>query len=72
MTHPTALVWFKRDLRVRDHAPLAVDFHCAVPGVAGGAVGQQDLEKTLAVPAEKSIFNQPLQSTTGPDEWFQK
>ena len=23
MTAPTALIWFKRDLRVRDHAPLA-------------------------------------------------
>ncbi len=22
MTHPAALVWFKRDLRIRDHAPL--------------------------------------------------
>jgi hypothetical protein len=24
------------------------------------------------VPADKSIFNQPLQSTSGPDDWFQK
>jgi len=27
MTGPTALVWFKRDLRVRDHAPLAEAAH---------------------------------------------
>jgi len=27
MTSPTALVWFKRDLRVRDHAPLAEAMH---------------------------------------------
>jgi deoxyribodipyrimidine photo-lyase len=24
---PAALVWFKRDLRVRDHAPLAAAMH---------------------------------------------
>jgi hypothetical protein len=40
--------------------------------VYGVAAALESLEKTLAVPAEKSIFNQPLQSTTGPDEWFQK
>jgi deoxyribodipyrimidine photo-lyase len=27
MTGPAALVWFKRDLRVRDHAPLAEAMH---------------------------------------------
>ena len=27
MTGPAALVWFKRDLRVRDHAPLAAAMH---------------------------------------------
>ena len=27
MTEPAALVWFKRDLRVRDHAPLAEAMH---------------------------------------------
>jgi hypothetical protein len=27
MTTPAALVWFKRDLRVRDHAPLAEAMH---------------------------------------------
>ena len=27
MASPTALVWFKRDLRVRDHAPLAEAMH---------------------------------------------
>jgi deoxyribodipyrimidine photo-lyase len=32
MTGPAALVWFKRDLRVRDHAPLAeaAHFDCAL------------------------------------------
>lgn len=32
MAAPTALVWFKRDLRVRDHAPLAQaqQFECAL------------------------------------------
>lgn len=28
MTGTAALVWFKRDLRVRDHAPLAAAMHC--------------------------------------------
>ena len=27
VTGTTALVWFKRDLRVRDHAPLAEAMH---------------------------------------------
>jgi hypothetical protein len=40
--------------------------------VYGIAAALESLEKTLAVPAEKSIFNQPLQSTTSPDDWFQK
>lgn len=40
--------------------------------VYGVAAALESLEKTLAVPAEKSVFNQPLQSITGPDEWFQK
>jgi hypothetical protein len=40
--------------------------------VYGVAAALESLEKTLAVPTEKSIFNQPLQSTTSPDDWFQK
>jgi tetratricopeptide (TPR) repeat protein len=36
-------------------------------GVAGGL---ESLEKTLAIPAEKSIFNEPPPAPTGPDEWF--
>jgi hypothetical protein len=40
--------------------------------VYGVAAALESLEKTLAVSAEKSIFNQALQSTTGPDEWFPK
>jgi hypothetical protein len=40
--------------------------------VHGIAAALESLEKTLAVPDEKSIFKQPLQSSTGPDEWFQK
>ena len=40
--------------------------------VHGVAAALKSLEKTLAVPAEKSIFTQPLQSTTGPENWFQK
>ena len=40
--------------------------------VDGVAAALESLEKTLAVPADKSIFNQPLQSTSGPDDWFQK
>lgn len=38
-------------------------------GVAGGL---ESLEKTLAIPAEKSIFNEPPPAPTGPDEWFNK
>jgi len=30
------------------------------------------LEKTLAVPPEKSILNKPLQVPNGPDQWFSK
>jgi hypothetical protein len=40
--------------------------------VYGVAAALESLEKTLAIPAEKSIFNQPLQSTASPDDWFQK
>lgn len=40
--------------------------------VYGVAAALESLEKTLAVPADKSIFKQPLQSTAGPDDWFQK
>lgn len=45
--------------RTREHFPIY--------GVAGAL---KSLEKSLAVPPEKSIFNQPLQAPTGPDEWF--
>jgi len=38
-------------------------------GVAGGL---ESLEKTLSIPAEKSIFNEPPPAPTGPDEWFNK
>lgn len=40
--------------------------------VFGVAAALQSLETTLAIPAEKSILNQPLQAPTGPDEWFSK
>lgn len=40
--------------------------------VYGAAAALESLEKTLAVPKEKSIFNQPLQTATGPDDWFAK
>ncbi len=40
-----------------------------VDGVAS-ALGA--LEKTLAVPPEKSILNKPLQVPSGPDQWFSK
>lgn len=45
--------------RTREHFPIY--------GVAGAL---QSLEKSLTVPPEKSIFNQPLQAPAGPDEWF--
>ncbi len=40
--------------------------------VYGVAATLESLEQTLAVPEDKSIFTQPLQSTANPDEWFQK
>jgi hypothetical protein len=40
--------------------------------VYGVAAGLESLEKMLAVPSEKSIFNQPLQAPAGPDDWFTK
>jgi tetratricopeptide (TPR) repeat protein len=40
--------------------------------VFGVASGLESLEKTLAIPAEKSIFNEPPPPPTGPDEWFNK
>ena len=44
MTGPAALVWFKRDLRVRDHAPLAAAQHVERALALGqiGIVGVQD------------------------------
>ena len=40
--------------------------------IYGVAAALESLEKTLAVPQEKSIFNHPLQPINGPDDWFQK
>jgi hypothetical protein len=40
--------------------------------VYGVAVALESLEKTLAVPPEKSIFNQDLPNSAGPDDWFGK
>jgi hypothetical protein len=40
--------------------------------VHGVAAGLHSLEKTLSIPAEKSIFNEPLPPPGGPDEWFSK
>jgi hypothetical protein len=40
--------------------------------IYGVAAALELLEKSLAVPKEKSIFNQPLQAPAGPDEWFEK
>lgn len=40
--------------------------------VDGVAAALEALEKTLAIPSEKSIFNQPLPSSAGPDDWFGK
>ena len=38
-------------------------------GVAGAL---ESLEKSLAIPKEKSIFKQPLQAPADPDDWFGK
>ena len=38
--------------------------------VYGVAPALEALEKMLNIPADKSIFNQPLQTPSGPDEWF--
>jgi hypothetical protein len=38
--------------------------------VYGVAATLESLEKILAVPADQSIFKQPLPSNAGPDEWF--
>ncbi len=40
--------------------------------VFGVAAALKSLETTLAVPPEKSIFNQALQTPAGPDDWFGK
>lgn len=40
--------------------------------VHGVAAALESLERTLAVPADQSIFNQTLQNSTGPDDWFGK
>lgn len=41
--------------------------HFPIYGVAGAL---KSLEKSLAVPPDKSIFNKLLQAPAGPDEWF--
>jgi hypothetical protein len=38
----------------------------------GVAEALESLEKSLAIPREKSIFKQPLQAPVGPDYWFDK
>ena len=38
--------------------------------VYGVAAGLEGLEKLLKIPAEKSIFSQPLQPPSGVDDWF--
>lgn len=40
--------------------------------VFGVASGLESLEKTLGIPAEKSIFSEPPPPPAGPDEWFNK
>ncbi len=40
--------------------------------VYGVAAGLEACEKMLAIPAEKSVLNQPLQAPAGPDDWFTK
>lgn len=40
--------------------------------VYGVASGLESLERTLSIPADKSIFNQPPPPPAGPDEWFSK
>ncbi len=40
--------------------------------VYGVAHALESLEKTLAVPPEKSILAQPLQNPNGPEQWFGK
>jgi len=45
--------------RTREHFPIY--------GVAGAL---ESFEKTLSIPKEKSIFDQPLPPPAGPDQWF--
>ena len=40
--------------------------------IYGVAEALESLEKSLAIPKNKSIFNQPLQAVVGPDDWFGK
>ena len=47
--------------RTREHFP-----------VYGVAAALKSLEERLKVPPEKSIFNQPLPPSCGPDDWFTK
>ena len=45
--------------RTREHFPIY-----------GVAAALESLEKTLSIPKEKSIFDQPLPTPAGPDQWF--
>jgi hypothetical protein len=40
--------------------------------VYGVASGLESLEKSLSIPADKSIFKEPPPPPVGPDEWFSK
>jgi hypothetical protein len=40
--------------------------------VFGVAAALESLEKSLSIPAEKSVFNEPPPPPAGPDEWFSK
>ncbi len=40
--------------------------------VYGVAPALESLEKMLEIPADKSVFNQPLPSPSSPDDWFTK
>jgi hypothetical protein len=40
--------------------------------VFGVYAALQGLEKQLSIPAQDSIFNQPLPPPLGPDEWFKE
>lgn len=45
--------------RTKEHLPIF-----------GVAPALESLERILSIPAEKSIFNEPMLPPTGPDQWF--